>query len=584
MLLKEWFSSIILLSLSVIIFTVLAKNNTSTVEQEIERQNDSGKSPINEKGIVIHRNVPEDWKEYLFPEDEVIEIRIIVEDSQWKHISENAIEETNVPATILFNGQKLENIGFRPKGNSSLLSAVIEGKNQYSFKLSFDEYFDQNLFGIRSISLNNCMGDPTFIREKLAYEMIEEMGLPVPQTVFCNVFINDELIGLYLAVQRIDEVMMSAWFEEGTGDLYKPDGAGADLHYISDKFSDYSGMILKSNKGFNDKNALLKLIYHLNHDGEVESVLDVESFLKYLAVSTTIINLDSYQGGMFHNYYLYEQNGQFIFLPWDFNLTFMPFGSQGIDVIDPAEFLIDEPTTGPVENYPLIDKILSVPEYRDLYHKYINDVIKGPMEIDNLSRRANELYELIDRYIYNDSVPQSSYEEFKNGLYDTERSKALQSQRSFNIITSMINAPGLLSFAEKRVNHIHSQLAGTVPSTNNGMGNNTGGMGNRMNSIDGGGLKVQNLSSSIDMDLLNKLTVNMNRKEMQIMMGNRDRQFMSGKIKELIKNKELILSPIEILRLLLGKKGICYLWMIILSFMILILSHFIKNQNKFHSF
>jgi spore coat protein CotH len=41
-----------------------------------------------------------------------------------------------------------------------------------------------------------------------------------------------------------------------------------------------------------------------------------------MAVSTAWSNLDSYQGSLAHNYYLYEQDGVFSLLPWDYNESF----------------------------------------------------------------------------------------------------------------------------------------------------------------------------------------------------------------------------------------------------------------------
>jgi spore coat protein CotH len=47
--------------------------------------------------------------------------------------------------------------------------------------------------------------------------------------------------------------------------------------------------------------------------------VDVDGLLRYMAVSMALFNLDSYQGSLAHNYYLYEQDGVFSLLPWDCN-------------------------------------------------------------------------------------------------------------------------------------------------------------------------------------------------------------------------------------------------------------------------
>ena len=154
---------------------------------------------------LIEDKRPQEWAEIVFPEDEVIEIRLYIDEQQYDNMVENASSELYVPANIIYNGITIKNIGIRPKGNSSLREAISEGKEQFSFKLKFDKYLSQDLYGITAIGLNNCFSDASYIREIMSYEIIEEMGLPTPGTTFCNVYINDELAGLYLSVQQIDE-------------------------------------------------------------------------------------------------------------------------------------------------------------------------------------------------------------------------------------------------------------------------------------------------------------------------------------------------------------------------------------------
>ncbi|MDO7203576.1 CotH kinase family protein [Paraclostridium bifermentans] len=42
-------------------------------------------------------------------------------------------------------------------------------------------------------------------------------------------------------------------------------------------------------------------------------------------MNTFLVNLDSYSGGMYHNYYLYEKDGVSEILPWDLNMSFGGF-------------------------------------------------------------------------------------------------------------------------------------------------------------------------------------------------------------------------------------------------------------------
>ena len=46
--------------------------------------------------------------------------------------------------------------------------------------------------------------------------------------------------------------------------------------------------------------------------------------LRYMALNTSLVNLDSYTGNG-HNYYCYEQAGVFTLIPWDLNEAFGNF-------------------------------------------------------------------------------------------------------------------------------------------------------------------------------------------------------------------------------------------------------------------
>lgn len=111
----------------------------------------------------------------------------------------------------------------------------------------------------------------------------------------------------------------------------------------------------------------------LENGRDIEKYLNVDEVLKYFAVNTFLVNLDSYSGGMYHNYYLYENNGVCEILPWDLNLSFGGFatnsGSRAVN------FPIDSPVTGNLENFPLIGKLLENDEYKEKYHEYLDKIV-----------------------------------------------------------------------------------------------------------------------------------------------------------------------------------------------------------------
>lgn len=396
-------------------------------------------------------------EEKVFPKDKVVDVKITMDEDDFQDILDNASAEEMKTASVEYNGIKLDNIGIRAKGNLSLRSVVnMEDSDRYSFKLSFDEYISgQSLFGIDKINLNNNYSDSTYMREFLTYELAEEMGLPTPEYSYVNVYINDKLWGFYLAIEQVGDSYLDRNFDNTTGDLYKAEfgggmgggtgGGGGDLKWVDDKVSSYSSLVKKSGKS-NDAD-LIAMLDELNNGTDYESVLDVEEALKYVALNVLTVNTDSYIGQNQQNYYLYENDGVFSVLPWDYNMAFGGLGGS-------SSLLIDEPTQGAVADRPLIAKLLEVEEYKELYHHILQNALDGFLSSDTFNNRVQEISKMISTYVEQDPSAFYTYEEYQNGV------KSLQSS------TASI------------VSNYKKQLNGTIASTNNGEGSG-GSMGGR---------------------------------------------------------------------------------------------------------
>ncbi len=226
-------------------------------------------------------------------------------------------------------------------------------------------------------------------------------------------------------------------------------------------------MGLKTNENKADHSALLRLLDVLNNEpdetfpDEIEKVLDVDQVLRFLAVSTVLVHLDNYTG-MGHNYYLYEVEGKFTIIPWDLNMSFGNFNS-GLDHEGIINFLIDEPTAGVVADRPLVARLLAVPECLDTYHGYLTECIEGPFSYEVMETRIDELADMIRPYVEADTLKFYSTAEFEKGLSDDVAITTRMSGMGLNI--------GLKAFVAERAESIRKQLAGELPSTNNGQGN-----------------------------------------------------------------------------------------------------------------
>ncbi|MGN8769281.1 CotH kinase family protein, partial [Paenibacillus barengoltzii] len=446
--------------------------------------------------------------EEVFPKDRVVDVKITIDEADFQDMLNNASAEEFKTASVDYNGHHFDNIGIRTKGNLSLRSVVqMSDSDRYSFKLSFDEYVNQTLEGIQKINLNNNYSDATYMREFLTYELSEQMGLPTPKHSYVNVYINGELWGFYLAVEQIGDAYLERNFGNAYGALYKGQmtGSGSDLTWLGDDLSAYTGLVQKS-KSSND-DILIKMLDELNNGSDYEKYINVPDALGYIALNTLTNNMDSYIGANKQNYYLYENNGVFSILPWDYNMAFGGMGggfgrgansgagadgaggatggaaggdaaggaggaaSAGADAqggaaapggaapggVGPSRsnLLIDEPTQGAVADRPLVAKLLAVEEYKAQYHDILQSAIDNFLENEKFSVRVTELSAMISPYVKADPTAFYSYEEYEQAV------------------------PQLISTNASQIENIQQQLDGTIASSGDGSGSGGGfgGMG-----------------------------------------------------------------------------------------------------------
>jgi len=408
----------------------------------------------------------------LFNKDDIMEIDIDIDEKLWNELADNAMEEEYYSANITINGETYYNVGLRAKGNTTLSQiANDDTTDRYSFKVKFDEYIDgQTLKGLEKLALNNMMQDTTYMKEYLSYDLLNKMGVSTPAFQYASITLNGEPWGLYLALEVMEESYIERYYGTTGGNLYKPETTnmaknnmpmekgkeingpmgrntgGADLVYSGDEHSNYSTIFENAIFDYtneDDYDKIIAMIKSLNEDiDDIEKYLDVDEVLRYFAVNTFVVNLDSYASNMKHNYYLYEQDGICSILPWDYNLAFGAF--QGESASNVINFSIDNPVADSLESSPLIGKLLEVEEYKEKYHEYLNEIVQDYVNSGVFTETINNIDNLIGDYVKNDATAFYTYEEY------------------------VASIPELITYGVDRAKSISAQLSGSQSSTSTG--------------------------------------------------------------------------------------------------------------------
>lgn len=190
------------------------------------------------------------------------------------------------------------------------------------------------------------------------------------------------------------------------------------LKYIDDEIENYNNIFnnAKTEMTESDKRRLIESLQNLSNGEELKNTVDIEKVIRYFVVHNFVLNFDSYTGGMIHNYYLYEKDGQMQMLPWDYNLAFGGFESQG-DATGLVNYPIDSPVSGGnTQERPMIAWIFENEEYTELYHAYFEEFITEYFETGYFEDMMDELSAMIAPYVEKDPTKFCTYEEFQAGI------------------------------------------------------------------------------------------------------------------------------------------------------------------------
>ncbi len=240
-------------------------------------------------------------------------------------------EPNFVSVAVKFKGKDYPKVGFRLKGNSSLIQTWRKGVYKLPFRLDFNEFEKdtkkQKLYGFEKLSFSPAMSDKSLIREKVTADILREAGIPAAQTAFYRVYIDfgegKKYCGVYTMVEVIDDTMVKTQFGETSGNIYKPES-----NFTKFKKEQFEKKNNKKQADWSDIEAFVKILNdssRIKQPNEwrinLEKTFNIDHFIKWLAVNNTIVNWDTY-GALAHNFYLYNSPTQKLtWIPWDHDLS-----------------------------------------------------------------------------------------------------------------------------------------------------------------------------------------------------------------------------------------------------------------------
>lgn len=308
-------------------------------------------------------------------------------DRLWERLSPNHYgqEYTYVRGVFEFGGEVHRDVGIRFKGVSSYSTTWNSLKRPY--KIDFDRFVDgQRFHGLQQINLHNNACDPSQIREALSYWAFREAGVPAPRTSFVLLYLTVEgvhdraCLGVYTLVEEVDKRFLELRFGTKKGLLLKPEAG--QLPYMGDNWASYRAFQPQTDGTEDEIRRAIELARIIHRESgeafraKIAAVMDVDEFLRYVAVNAFTANLDSILA-IDHNFHLYvpPNGGRIVWVPWDLNLSWGAY--QRLGGWDELMALsVQKPWAG---QKPLLDKVMAVSEWREAFIAHQRRLTAGPL-------------------------------------------------------------------------------------------------------------------------------------------------------------------------------------------------------------
>ena len=356
------------------------------------------------------------WKDTdaFYQPDQVQVIHLQVRDSDLDMMKSAVPRRIYVPATFQWGSLTVDDVGVRYKGNSS---SIPGQQHKRGFLIKFNEFKKGRSFlGLHRVALDNGVQFGSLFSEPLITSILRDLGITAPRCNFAKLYVNGKYEGIYVNVERIDNVFVQQHFADGNGALYKVDegGAGADWTPFSQAPEALAHSKLafepKSKAARRDARDVLELLAQVNQTpaeefaSVMETTIDMDALLQTMAVMLFAGAFDQLTGWNPHNYCLYNepQSNRWHYLPFDLDVGFADNAFGQIPVI--SEWNAAWPIPGGPRR-PLIEHIVDDPQLLARYRQWADTILEKQFHPDVLLPRIDALYDRIKGDLASDPFP-----------------------------------------------------------------------------------------------------------------------------------------------------------------------------------
>lgn len=346
-----------------------------------------------------------------------------------------------LPVQFIFDGQVLDSVGIRYRGVASYGGHIEKAPMKFDFN-KFKK--GQTFNGLKKLNTTNERGDPTFVMNKVSYDLFNWIDIPAPRSSFAKLYVNGEYRGIHTLVEQISGQLLGMHFENKDGNLYKADFCNWDIN--EDNWDDgWSGqkwyqrrLIPKTNESIVDHKDVLKIYDAFSSvvAGQGDSLrkyFDIYHYVRHAAAEFCLAAFDNYFVGSGANIYYYVNpvDGKLITIPYDMNLSFdyLKYNIKGGGFTQDAPTLFNLNPQDKTVNYngTMIpsyiyrriinaEGLMNDPENRDKFLDEVCHIVNEYYDGGHFTKNLDRQFDLIKNEAFNDPWSLYTQADIQEGL------------------------------------------------------------------------------------------------------------------------------------------------------------------------
>lgn len=372
-------------------------------------------------GVESREGATGDESEQLFDTAAIPDVWLLIPEQSWGRIDDEALSgcaphnRSYYPGTIRFEDAEFPGSGLRAKGGCGS-SRTLDGKTAFKAHLSWDNpevpgCADTRRYrGLKRFTFNNQVEDASYTHERIGYDFLRKLGVPVPRAAPVRLHVNDEAWGLYLHVETIDRRFLSRHYESNDGMLYEAD-YGCDIgetacfepKFKTDECDEPRDGDPTDMSPLENLHARLARLPSNDFYPAIETVFDFDTFLSLWAAASVMGYWDGYPNDP-NNYRIYHD-------PTDDLWSLVPTGTdqlfeKNVDPFDPVGVLSK--------------RCLAEEDCRSVFRARLRDVL-DLFESSDYPSKVRAIARQIAPAVEADPRREFSVDEWREALEDTIR-------------------------------------------------------------------------------------------------------------------------------------------------------------------